>query len=514
MIKSEGKTLPPFSTALYITLGFVAVAGLCTYCHELWRDEYEKWLIAVTSHSFSQLVYNSRYEGHPILWFWFIYLGTKISQAPEFMQVIHVPIAIASAWIIARYSPFRVWEKVLLVFGYFFVYEYCVIANNYAPAILCIMIIAVLLRQWQRYYWAIALLIFLMCNTHLYGAIFGGIVIGYIMLLIWEEGKYTKAELFKLGTMMAIGIVGVGLLYLQIKPALNAAGNHKGYVLQDPVSLYELCRALAKGFDTYFPISSITTSGSFGVPLVSFFPVYKPVIFVWMIWLAAKYMRDDKPVFLFYLLGTILLQTMIFINTTAFWRHTGFLYILLIVAIWQYRERGKVAAENKKPDAFGRWVFTMLLVIHAVGGAIAVIKDVVLPFSNIKQAGQYAAKQGYNNVPMIGMVDYVTVPLTAYTHQPQYLMQSKREQMYMIWDDVRQRDVPPYELAFDRADSLAGAGIPLSVVVLSMPRLDALGKIITTGVAGIHSDYKLVHQISTDCIIGDELYYFYEVRKK
>ena len=510
MINPSNKLL----SALYITAAFIAVAVLCTYCHELWRDEYEKWLIAVTSHSFRELVYNSRYEGHPILWFYLVYLGTLVSPAPEFMQVIHVPIAIASAWVIARYSPFEVWEKVLLVFGYFFVYEYCVIANNYAPAILCILIIAVLLKQWRRYYLIIALLIFLMCNTHLYGAIFGGIVIGYIMLLIWEEGKYTKTELLKLGTLMLVGIVGVGLLYLQIKPALDAANNHKGYVLQDPFSLYEVCRALAKGFDAYIPLSSLSPSSSFGVPLLSFFPVYKPIIIVWLVVMAALYFKADKPVFCFYLFGTLFLQFMIFINTSAFWRHTGFLYMLLLVAMWQYRERGSAVVDTHKWRPFGAWIFPMLLILHAIGGAIAVVKDIVLPFSNIKQAGQYAIAQGYSSVPMAGMVDYITVPLTAFTHRPQYLMQSRREQMYMIWDDVRQPPTTIYQPLFDRADSLAQTGVPLSVVVLSIPRVDAFNKPITHADNGLHSTYTLAHTVPNDCITGDELYYFYEVKAK
>ena len=93
-----------YRQSLFITLFFLIVATITMCYHELWRDEYQAWLIASNSNSLSNLFQNSKYEGHPIAWFWLLYIGAKISPLPDFMRIIHLGIAAATVWLIVQYS--------------------------------------------------------------------------------------------------------------------------------------------------------------------------------------------------------------------------------------------------------------------------------------------------------------------------------------------------------------------------------------------------------------------------
>src|ERR1017187_4280279 len=98
--------------------------------HEVWRDEIETWAIAINSHSISELIYNSRYEGHPKLWFLMVYFLQIFTHSVFAMQVMHVIIASITVFIFSFYSPFSFIKNILICSGYFFAYEYSIISRN------------------------------------------------------------------------------------------------------------------------------------------------------------------------------------------------------------------------------------------------------------------------------------------------------------------------------------------------------------------------------------------------
>ena len=71
-------TLPNVLTAL-----FLVVCGFFTFEHPLWRDEAQAFLIGRDSHSIGELFWNMRYEGHPPLWHFLIFLLTRVTQRPR-----------------------------------------------------------------------------------------------------------------------------------------------------------------------------------------------------------------------------------------------------------------------------------------------------------------------------------------------------------------------------------------------------------------------------------------------
>src|SRR5450432_1776006 len=85
-------TLPLRQSLLLLSVYLlISIIGLAH--HELWLDEAQHFLIGRDSHSMSSMYYNMRYDGHPRLWNWLIYLITHyITPSYIGLQVFHLLI--------------------------------------------------------------------------------------------------------------------------------------------------------------------------------------------------------------------------------------------------------------------------------------------------------------------------------------------------------------------------------------------------------------------------------------
>ena len=133
-IKHDNNKYSQKFTFIIIIL-FSALLAIGMYFHEMWRDELQPWMTVRHCHSFSELLQNKKYDGHPILWYLFPYFASKFTGNPLAMQIIHLLIAGGTVYLVTNYSPFSRLQKLLFAFGYFALYEYAVIARDYAIGI-------------------------------------------------------------------------------------------------------------------------------------------------------------------------------------------------------------------------------------------------------------------------------------------------------------------------------------------------------------------------------------------
>jgi len=160
------KTGSPICWTIFIL--YVVVAAYTMAHHELWGDEIHSWNIAKGSGSFFDLLSNTRYEGHPPIWYVMLWSISKLTHDPVALQFLNLIISYAIVFIILFYSPFPIIIKALIPFGYFFIFEYSILSRNYAVALLiafciCIVIHKDFKRKTAVYY----VLLFLLSNTHL-----------------------------------------------------------------------------------------------------------------------------------------------------------------------------------------------------------------------------------------------------------------------------------------------------------------------------------------------------------
>ena len=64
--------------------------------HEIWLDEAQHFLIARDSKNLQELIGACRIEGHPVLWDILLFVITRFSSNPFWMQFVHILISCAA----------------------------------------------------------------------------------------------------------------------------------------------------------------------------------------------------------------------------------------------------------------------------------------------------------------------------------------------------------------------------------------------------------------------------------
>ncbi len=123
-----------FATGYFLV--YIAVAFLLLFFHEPWRDELQCWVIAKESTSFFEMLHMARYEGHPSAWYTVLFFITRFTNSFLVVRLCHLLLMATVALLILFKSPFSKIQKCLLIFGYFFIYEYAALTRNYAIGLL------------------------------------------------------------------------------------------------------------------------------------------------------------------------------------------------------------------------------------------------------------------------------------------------------------------------------------------------------------------------------------------
>ncbi|MFI5136033.1 MAG: hypothetical protein ACHQD9_09290, partial [Chitinophagales bacterium] len=183
--------------------------------HEMWRDELQAWNIATGSSSLPDLFHNIRYEGHPSLWFIILWLLSKISHAPEMMQLPNFIFAVITAWLILFRSPFSVFRRVIIIFGYYFFYEYAAISRNYMIEVMMVVMICCMWKDVRKNFRWLLMLLFLMCQTNSYGYILSA---SFAFALFVHELKDRSSSFLKSGSFLLASLTGIGIAFLTSAP--------------------------------------------------------------------------------------------------------------------------------------------------------------------------------------------------------------------------------------------------------------------------------------------------------
>lgn len=133
---------------LFLILLFYSLAGIIGIAHhEMWRDELEPWLIASCSETLSDFFKNMKMGSNPYLWYLILHFLSKITLSPVIAQIAHLAFAIGAVYLVLRFSPFTLLQKLFLTCGYYMLYEYAIISRGYSLTIFFIFLFCVLYRK-------------------------------------------------------------------------------------------------------------------------------------------------------------------------------------------------------------------------------------------------------------------------------------------------------------------------------------------------------------------------------
>lgn len=407
--------------ALYaIVLGFTIIH------HELWGDELHSWNIAKASKSFFNLISNTRYEGHPPLWYILLWVVSKFTHDVSYIQLVQFMIANAVVFLVLFYSPFSVLIKALIPFGYFFLFEYGVISRNYAIAVLLAFSICILLhRNFKQKLFLYYALLFLLSNTHLLAMLLAVSLHFYFLLAGYTKNK-NKANLL-VHALIGIVILLPSLYFIFPPPDSSLGADfwlQRWNIKQSSVIVKAPLRAfipIPAWWDYHFWNTEFLVQAQ---KKWSFIKWINLLLSGTLLLLSLAILGKNKKAFFFFISYLLLLLVIYAILPFSNARQTGFIYIAFLTALWFYYP---AVPPTSRPNR----IIIVLLIIQVIAGAFAVIKDIKLPFSNSSRVKELAESVPRGNEIV---TDYWCLnTLSAFMDKEYYCVDLQKQVSYLLW---------------------------------------------------------------------------------
>ncbi len=405
--------------------GYALLLGIGMAHHEMWGDEFHSWNISKGSGSYLDLIANRRYEGHPPGWYTLLWTLSKCTHQLVFVQVLQWSIAVAATFLLIFRSPLPTRARVLIPFGYYFIWEFGVFSRNYMVAVLLAFCICLIIRQTSRktailYY----LLLFALSNSHMLGLLLACSFHGYYLLLQKERRQ-------SIGSLFGPALLGL----LAVLPAVY-------FIVPPPDSQLNLS-ALSHG------ATSLHFSAIYEIPIRTFLPIpawwkthfwnthflltlrdgrlkpaFIPIALLLLLFVYACLWKEKKSAALFTinLLLSFIISTFFFSLLNA--RYSGFVYISFIVADWLYCKERPVTDKWLSP-------VTLLLAAQGIGGGFAFIQDLQRPFSYSMELTTLLREIPPGEK---WVTDYWTMnTVVARTDNPAYCVDMEKDMSFVRW---------------------------------------------------------------------------------
>jgi hypothetical protein len=416
--------------AVVLAFAFFCVTALGIMHHEMWRDEWQAWLIARESGSLLELVANLSDEGHPIGWYLVLFLLSRFTRDPVAMQAVHLVIATASVFLLARFSPLSRLHKVLLAFSYLLAFEYAIIARAYALGVLALFAFCTVYPLRGRYPLLPFLPLILLAMTSIYGFLLSVVASGMLLLEAMIEPRPDGRARGRL-TAMQIGLiawlVGMVLTVVLLRPEVGfleyAAGRSQG------LSARRMVRTLVTVALAYLPLPDLGAPSIWNTHILS--ATTRPGL-VMVALLASGLIGGAvliflrKPyVLLLYLGGTVSLLLFRYLIFAGRIRHWGHLFILFIACLWLARLPGR---EWSLPPRLSRWAgpdtrfasaFVLsVLLAQSASAAIFYVADLRNPFTAAPQVVEHIRQHGLENAVIAANADARQIPISGLLDRP------------------------------------------------------------------------------------------------
>jgi len=415
----------PLNKVIPVMLLYSIITIIGMYHHELWFDEVQHWLIARDSRSFFDLFSNRYNDDHVPLWKILLFIINHfISGNPFAIQVFHLIIINISVFIFLRCAPYNLIAKMLIIFGYYFIFEYSILCRNYALGILFLFIVCTLLSKPEKNLIKIGILLVLMCSTQEF---FGFASFGIFLYLLYYnyEQKSLNWFFFIFTCLFLAGFIIVAYQLLHISADKNnvSLGNVSWLAIHN-VSF--AVHGIDKGFIPFPPLHDPnfwnrhlfeSWSSYVKVPVSLLFLTYP----VWVI-------RNSRKALVFYVGASLFLLLFLTVSQMTGSRYFGMFFIYFIAAIWLASHEGanvlliNNSQKRSKINIAAVALFYIILVTQVLAGAYIYEQDYTRPFSQGKNTVQYIRDQHLDRLPIV--VDgYNAGPvLSAYFRHPVYYL--------------------------------------------------------------------------------------------
>jgi hypothetical protein len=416
--------------------------------HEMWRDEIHPWTLARLANGFGDLVTGDRvYEGHPPLWFWYLHVWTWFVKSAVGIQIATIAAATGAAALLVRYAPFPRYLKVLLLFSYYFAYEYTVLARNYVLGWLLSCAFCALYHPLRARPFALALCLALLSLTSFYGLAMGIFFLGWWLADQVKVGYAPAAgaapKVWSVTAparfLAALLLVAAALVFciLNLEPP-DPNPFSPGFCLDTvtlptvPPMFYRITAGFLPwrrfSMDTFWPW--FFTFWEMGSP----WPVYVGVGLL-LVTTAALYPSWRL------MLGYLVLTAGILIFQQArhegMPRHWGHFFMAFILACWLRRATF---------PRHSRWLPTALLsgicLLQLQASVVATVLDTRYVFSGGRETAAFIRRAGLQELPIVAGPDFAAIAVAGFLRRPFYAAETEEFNETVVFHNRRRKFVP------------------------------------------------------------------------
>jgi hypothetical protein len=378
---------------------FFAIAAATIFRHEMWMDELNTWDVVRDATGLGSLFANMHLEVHPALWYLALYPLTRVTADPRSMQLLHLLIATATAAVIVWAAPFRLWQRALIIFGYFFLYEFAIISRGYALGLLAAVAACVVYCRPRPSPMLLAVLLAFVANTSFYGLILATA----LALGIAVSGRVSGREAAP-AALIYVAAAAIAMITLYPK-ADNVFAREWHNTLEWPrvratlsliwaayVPVPDFTSAAPWNSNWLFGASAFARRAQTGASAILGAALFAAGVFAF---------RRDRAALVTYLSGSFAVLAFVYLKYTGGLRHHGHLFVLLLVAVWMTRAArletaaaGPALARQSVAPAAGWWnaVLVALLLAQTAAGAYFVVEDFRKPFSVSMQLTEFVRR--------------------------------------------------------------------------------------------------------------------------
>lgn len=411
-----------FSRNLVLILIFFLLSLIGAFQHELSLDEARVW-ISMQEINTGSIIQETRCEMHCLPWFYAVKSLTSVFANPFSMQVLSVLLGTLVFGLIAIFSPFTFLEKSILLFNYYFLFEYNLLSRPYVLMTLGIVLICLTFTERLRRPLPFIIAILFLENSTYFGIFLS---IPFVSLFMWEflNGKISleKKARWKLITATA-AYVCIFIWY-----ALPVSGLYQCFNLSTKDLNVNFLRFQESSWDVaraFFPLATDTWNEH----LFDTYPYARSILSLFwfgFIFLSLWFFRKRRE--LVYLLGTGVFLIFAYrfykpIYFGSFLRHLGALPIMYIGCMWLWR---KTNPEDKKLKA----MFILFLLPGAWSGLRMYKEDFYRNFSNGKEVNKFISSKELSNHEIIPDSLLFTSSYLVYSDRKYYSFMNKDHVRY------------------------------------------------------------------------------------
>ena len=427
---------------LLIAIPYLAFLIWMILHHEMWRDEIHAWTLSRLAHGFAELVSGDRvYAGHPPLWYWYLHVWTWFMDSAWGIQAATAAAATAAAVLLLRFAPFPRYLKVLLLFSYYFGFEYSVMARNYILGWFLLCVFCAVYHPIRVRHFALAFALALLSLTSIYGLIMCIFLLGFFILDQFRmsnarAGALPREYTFVTSPRMLAALVIVTAVMMfcvltieppdpnPFSPAFNLGALTSS-------AWPEMMYRVTAGF---LPWRKLTMLDFWG-PDATFWErasLYPKYVGSALLLLSALALYPSWRLIVTYLGAAAMMMAFQQTRFDGSARHWGHFFMLFVAVCWlvrlQYPKRS-------------HWLATLLLtgivVVQIRTFAGATILDTREVFSGGRDAAAFIRKQGLQDLPFVAGPDYTAATVAGYLLRPFYAAETAEYDQNVVFHNRR-----------------------------------------------------------------------------